>query len=50
MGVEVAAFERASFERLIAESSAVHDAIDRTIVERVAENEAARAQRGNVDA
>jgi putative ABC transport system ATP-binding protein len=44
MGVEVAAFERASFERLIAESTAVHDAIDRTIVERVAENEAARAQ------
>ena len=42
LGVEVAAFERASFDRLIAESTAVHDAIDHTIAERVAENEAAR--------
>jgi putative ABC transport system ATP-binding protein len=42
LGVEVAAFDRAAFDRLIAESTAVHDAIDRTIAERVAENEAAR--------
>jgi ABC-type lipoprotein export system ATPase subunit len=47
MGVEVAAFDRKAFENLIAASSQVHDAIDRTIVERVAENEAARAQKGN---
>jgi ABC-type lipoprotein export system ATPase subunit len=42
MGVEVAAFEREEFESLIAASAAVHDAIDRTVVERLAENEAAR--------
>ena len=47
MGVEVAAFDRAAFESLIAASAAVHDAIDHTVVERVAENEAARAQKGN---
>jgi putative ABC transport system ATP-binding protein len=47
MGVEVAAFDRTAFENLIAASSAVHDAIDHTVVERVAENEAARAQKGN---
>jgi CRP-like cAMP-binding protein len=44
MGVEVAAFEREEFEGLIAASSAVHDAIDRSVVERLAENEAARSR------
>jgi ABC-type lipoprotein export system ATPase subunit len=42
MGVEVAAFDRTDFENLITASTAVHDAIDQTITERVAENEAAR--------
>ena len=47
MGVEVAAFDRKAFDKLVASSSAVHDAIDHTIVERMAENQAVRAQRGN---
>jgi len=47
MGVEVAAFDRTAFDTLVASSSAVHDAIDHTIMERVAENQAVRAQRGN---
>ncbi|MCU0501681.1 MAG: cyclic nucleotide-binding domain-containing protein [Anaerolineae bacterium] len=44
LGVEVAAFERAEFESLLAASTAVHDAIDRTVSERIAENEAARSR------
>jgi CRP-like cAMP-binding protein len=47
LGVEVAAFDRKAFENLVASSSAVHEAIDGTVVERVAENQAARAQKGN---
>jgi ABC-type lipoprotein export system ATPase subunit len=47
MGVEVAALERAAFERLIAGSAPIREAIDRTVEMRVAENEATRGQRGN---
>jgi ABC-type lipoprotein export system ATPase subunit len=47
LGVEVAAFEREEFERLIAASAAVQDAIERTVVERIAENTAARNGKGN---
>jgi ABC-type lipoprotein export system ATPase subunit len=47
MGVEVAALDPATFERLVAGSATIREAIDRTVEERVAENEAARTQRGN---
>jgi CRP/FNR family transcriptional regulator len=47
MGVEVAALDRAAFEGLVVKSPAVREAIDRTVQERVAENQAARTQRGN---
>jgi ABC-type lipoprotein export system ATPase subunit len=47
MGVEVAALKRAAFERLVAGSAPIREAIDRTVEMRVAENEAARGQRGN---
>jgi len=45
--VEVAALERGAFERLVAGSAPIREAIDRTVEMRVAENEAARGQRGN---
>ncbi len=42
MGVEVAALDRATFERLLVESAAIREAIDHTVEERVAENVATR--------
>ncbi len=47
MGVEVAALDRATFEHLVTGSATIREAIDRTVEERVAENAAARTQRGN---
>ena len=47
MGVEVAALDRATFERLVAGSAPIREAIDRTVEDRVAENTAARAARRN---
>ena len=47
LGVEVAALDRSTFERLVAGSVTVREAIDHTVEERVAENAAARAGRGN---
>ena len=46
MGVEVAALDRTAFERLVAGSAPIREAIDRTVEMRVAENATAR-QRGN---
>ena len=47
MGAEVAALDRATFERFVTRSSTIREAIDRTVEARVAQNEAARGQRGN---
>jgi putative ABC transport system ATP-binding protein len=41
-GAEVAALDRDVFDHLVAESEPVREAIDRTVAERVAENQAAR--------
>jgi len=47
MGAEAAALDRDSFDRLVAGSAPIREAIDRTAEERLAENEAARSQRVN---
>ena len=44
-GVEVAALDRETFERLITESVATREAIDRTVEQRIAEHVAAEARR-----
>jgi CRP-like cAMP-binding protein len=41
-GVEVIALDRDEFERVVTESPATRDAIDRVVGERLAENTAAR--------
>ena len=46
MGVEVAALDRATFERLIVGSAPIREAIDRTVEARVAENEPPAAKGG----
>jgi putative ABC transport system ATP-binding protein len=47
MGVEVAALERATFEQLIGASAATREAVDHTVVERLAENAAAHRRNGH---
>jgi CRP-like cAMP-binding protein len=40
-GVDVVAFDREMFDRLVAESPAMREAIDRTVDERITEHQAA---------
>ena len=47
MGVEVAALDRTTFERLVAGSAAIREAIDHIVEERVAENVIARNHKEN---